>query len=1086
MKRMIEMMVVLPATAFALPVLVDSALKGVLLLAVILIAVGLLRTSSAALRHLVLTAAMLGLLVLPVLSLTLPGWRVLPAWAETRVAPSRELQPPSDHAAKQEFGSDFATADNAGDRERAMASLLHSQPDPTPGDPGWVGLAVWIWLIGGALFGLRLALSRIALGRLGRDADACADREQLALLGEMKSAMQVRRPVSLLIHPERAMPMTWGILKTRLLLPAESLAWESGRMRAVLLHELAHVKRRDCLTQLLVQSTCALHWFNPLAWVAARRIAAERERACDDLVLNSGVRASDYAEHLLRIATGYEDRPVTAAAALAMARKSSLEGRLTSILSERIDRRTITHRVAIAVACTLALLALPVAMMRAVAQDDPVAGEPAPAEVGGTITQVNDDWGFALVDIGLDDGLEDGDRLDVFRDGKQIAELKAISIKQGSSICEGIAPGQAKRTTRLAAGDEVRLRAREAEGEPDEIAKLVKEWAEENALQPYLELGADEVQQLEALLQEEPPDLKPGRTPKMERVDEVDLPLQRPRSFLMDPMLMPKRPVVDSLHLPDWRSNSAWQSITPYEITESLSALELDLGDLRIEIQEPILPADTADRAPSRAEPADWFRAARPVTIHSDSPNISELKTHPYPAYGRSLVEPWAEVVGEQQEQQEENTTPQFTEVAPGKHPLIDPWGNVYYIEKDVDQVGEGPGSKTRVDLEKNKALIDRLLEEKSEDWFTKEEDLLELTKKRATRGKTGNRPDVAKVENPGSQIGDIRSRLADQYLSTYPKHPELWVLNLQRQSLQADRLKMGRLYGAKHPKMMKLDTEISSVEAKIAAVGTRLANPAPDKSFDTQFSRLAEQFDKKTKAREQLLASGLGHSHPSVVAIDKQIEVISQAIIALDKRGPAQTDKAPFPGVGVILRSDDDGGFSIMSLLDGAPAERSGQVRPNDRIVAFAEGPEGGDGKWNQTKGLSMEEFIKRLRGKAGAAVRLEIIREADGKESRRRVTLVREILELNRGAAPPQSTRVPGTDPRQKPAPAKPEAGEPVLIQLTSADAAEAKKVIDGILRGSRRGRVIVDAETNSLVYIGDAATLKLVRSAVEWLEE
>ena len=98
----------------------------------------------------------------------------------------------------------------------------------------------------------------------------------------------------------RTMPMTWGLWRARLLVPEQAADWPAGQRRDVLLHELGHIRRWDCLTHLLSQLACALYWFNPLAWVAARRMQVERERACDDLVLNRGAEASAYARHLLR------------------------------------------------------------------------------------------------------------------------------------------------------------------------------------------------------------------------------------------------------------------------------------------------------------------------------------------------------------------------------------------------------------------------------------------------------------------------------------------------------------------------------------------------------------------------------------------------------------------------------------------------------------------------------------------------------------------------------------------------------------------------------------------------------------------
>jgi len=159
--------------------------------------------------------------------------------------------------------------------------------------------------------------------------------------------------------------MTWGVLKARVSLPSDSDSWGDERLRAVLLHELAHVKRCDSLMHLLVQITCTLHWFNPLVWIAAWRIRVERERACDDVVLNNGMKPSDYAEHLLGIATGYVGRQFAGLSAVAMARKARLEGRLLSMLDGKLSRRELSlGAVTFSFLVTVAIV-FPVAMMQA-------------------------------------------------------------------------------------------------------------------------------------------------------------------------------------------------------------------------------------------------------------------------------------------------------------------------------------------------------------------------------------------------------------------------------------------------------------------------------------------------------------------------------------------------------------------------------------------------------------------------------------------------------------------------------------------------------------------------------------------------
>ena len=220
-----------------------------------------------------------------------------------------------------------------------------------------------LWAAGALLLLLRLALGMVRVSMWTRRARAIDDGHWLTLVHRLASQLCVARPVTLLRSDRACVPMTWGVVYPTVMLPAEADEWTVERRTIVLLHELAHVKRLDAFTQAVVQIAVSAFWFNPLVWVVARHMRTEREHACDDLVLQGGARASDYAEDLLQIARSLGDSTALAAAALAMARRSEIEGRLLAILDPKTNRRTVSRARLVAASAGVFALALPLAAL---------------------------------------------------------------------------------------------------------------------------------------------------------------------------------------------------------------------------------------------------------------------------------------------------------------------------------------------------------------------------------------------------------------------------------------------------------------------------------------------------------------------------------------------------------------------------------------------------------------------------------------------------------------------------------------------------------------------------------------------------
>ncbi len=331
------------------------------------------RRGAASARHIVWLLAVAGLLCLPGLSGLMPAWQ-RPLWrVGTRAGVGNELtftlefmpakatavplqRKPGPPAAAAAGG---AEAGRSGGGQR-LAARFHA---------GWAASILAVWLGGAVLILLLLAVEGLRLRALRRASHAPVMGDWLPLLDLLCERLRVRRRVVLLRSTDNLMPVTWGWWRPVILLPAKADDWSPERRRVVLLHELAHVKRWDCLTQTMARVACALYWFNPLVWVAARRMCVERERACDDLVLNGGCKASDYAAHLLDIARSF--RRVPQAAAIAMARSSRLEGRIAAIVDASRARRA--PRAFLVGLCCAAVLTF----VAAVAAQKPEAVTPA-------------------------------------------------------------------------------------------------------------------------------------------------------------------------------------------------------------------------------------------------------------------------------------------------------------------------------------------------------------------------------------------------------------------------------------------------------------------------------------------------------------------------------------------------------------------------------------------------------------------------------------------------------------------------------------------------------------------------------------
>ena len=310
----------------------------------------LLRDRSAAVRHWALAATLACAAAVPVLQSVVPVWRLplgAPATFESYTTNSGEA--PAVSAAP-------AMSVTRADPARRMSAAA-----PGVAVLDWAGALRTLWLAGAIVSLCILLVGMLRLNWLAAHARSVTSGPWRELANQISREYGLRRPVVLLETDHPSLLVTWGLARPKVILPEASRVWSEERARVVLTHELAHIRRGDWAAQLSAELLRAVYWFNPLLWIACRRLRLESEHACDDEVMKRGIEGTDYAGQLVDLARALGTRRHAWFPAPAMARPSSLERRVRAMLNDRVNRTPMTGATRAAVFAALLMFTVGVA-----------------------------------------------------------------------------------------------------------------------------------------------------------------------------------------------------------------------------------------------------------------------------------------------------------------------------------------------------------------------------------------------------------------------------------------------------------------------------------------------------------------------------------------------------------------------------------------------------------------------------------------------------------------------------------------------------------------------------------------------------
>jgi BlaR1 peptidase M56/Carboxypeptidase regulatory-like domain len=388
--------------------LIDVSLRALLLAGLVAVVLRLWPARNANFQHRAWAVVLWGMLLLPLLAQMTPALSLLPsslAWhksqqvavpLETGAVETEPLEKlpgglprsattPGRVAAPTRMANAAGLGQPTDDRSLSPEAVERS-PDSgqpagvaggidAPGQPqvataarrfslSWAGLLLAFYLGGLALLAGRLAIGYATARRLVRQATDIP--RPLPCSARVAVSDAVRVPVSV------------GLLRPMILLPADWQRWNDALLSSVITHEQAHIDRRDHLVQLASELNRCLYWFHPVAWFLRRRLSVLAEQCCDDTVIAALRNRGDYAQHLLEMAGRLSAvRQRVAPLAISMARSSKVESRIVAILDEH---RPLARRIGRGGALALLAVVGPIVLLAAGLQGaDP---QPEPPKAG--------------------------------------------------------------------------------------------------------------------------------------------------------------------------------------------------------------------------------------------------------------------------------------------------------------------------------------------------------------------------------------------------------------------------------------------------------------------------------------------------------------------------------------------------------------------------------------------------------------------------------------------------------------------------------------------------------------------------------
>jgi beta-lactamase regulating signal transducer with metallopeptidase domain len=306
-----------------LRIFMSCMVKGLLFYMLALIIVHVVKSMTPDLKHLLWLSVLICMILIPIFILIHPDGLL-------RVTLIRS---PSTGAAQLSEATAYTGYESP--IQPIQFSTVHQSQSTAPPLFPWSRVFLAIWFTGIFVSWARVVIGRIKIHIIIKQSRICSDERCAVTAHELCDRLCIFTDVMLYKSTLCRTPFTVGAFSPKILLPSDIHTWPVEKLRAVLTHELAHIRRNDYLSQFISRTICSVFWFVPFVWFAYRSLHEEQEKACDGLVLDQGFEAQRYALDILTVVKTARERALLTGIFICKRRKNMIERRIVNLFHWR-------------------------------------------------------------------------------------------------------------------------------------------------------------------------------------------------------------------------------------------------------------------------------------------------------------------------------------------------------------------------------------------------------------------------------------------------------------------------------------------------------------------------------------------------------------------------------------------------------------------------------------------------------------------------------------------------------------------------------------------------------------------------------